>query len=159
MVSIQKNYFLFVFIIFNLCLSQSIFTLTQRYFDTTDMYYDYSRGSYLIDLADASLESILKDENTGNFVHFKQTQGYNVKIITFAEIGGTAPVIMNAANEISVDAFCNGRIRFTQISEFVDRVLQALPVLIRRDLETVLEVDLNARRVTKELIMSASGAA
>ena len=76
-----------------------------------------------------------------------------------AETGGTAPVILNAANEIAVDAFCNGRIRFTQISEFVDRTLQILPVLIRRDLETVLEVDLKTRRVTKDLIMSASGTA
>ena len=74
-----------------------------------------------------------------------------------AETGGTAPVILNAANEIAVDAFCSGRIRFTQISEFVDRTLQAFPVQIRRDLETVLEVDLNTRRVTKDLIMSASG--
>ena len=76
-----------------------------------------------------------------------------------AETGGTAPVILNAANEIAVDAFCNGRIRFTQISEFVDRTLQKLPVLIRRDLETVLEVDLKTRRVTKDLIMSAPGTA
>ena len=74
-----------------------------------------------------------------------------------AETGGTAPVILNAANEIAVDAFCSGRIRFTQISEFVDRTLQAFPVQSRRDLETVLEVDLNTRRVTKDLIMSGSG--
>jgi 1-deoxy-D-xylulose-5-phosphate reductoisomerase len=76
-----------------------------------------------------------------------------------AETGGTAPVILNAANEIAVDAFCSGRIRFTQISEFVDRTLQIVPVLIRRDLETVLEVDLKTRQVTKDLIMSASGTA
>jgi 1-deoxy-D-xylulose-5-phosphate reductoisomerase len=76
-----------------------------------------------------------------------------------AKIGGTAPVILNAANEIAVEAFCSGRIRFTQISEFVDRTLQVLPVLTRRDLETVLEVDLKARRVTENLIASASGIA
>ena len=76
-----------------------------------------------------------------------------------AETGGTAPVILNAANEIAVDAFCDRRIRFTQISEFVDRALQIIPVLTRRDLETVLEVDLKTRQVTKDLIMSASGTA
>jgi 1-deoxy-D-xylulose-5-phosphate reductoisomerase len=74
-----------------------------------------------------------------------------------AETGGTAPVILNAANEIAVGAFCSGRIRFTQISEFVDQTLQVFPVQIRRDLETVLEVDLSTRRVTKDLIMRASG--
>ena len=76
-----------------------------------------------------------------------------------AETGGTAPVILNAANEIAVGAFCNRRIRFTQISEFVDRTLQMLPVLIRRDLETVLEVDLETRRVTEDLIVSVSNIA
>ena len=74
-----------------------------------------------------------------------------------AEVGGTAPTILNAANEIAVGAFCSGRIRFTQIAEVVDRTLQVFPVEIRRDLETVLEVDLNTRRVTKDLIMRASG--
>jgi 1-deoxy-D-xylulose-5-phosphate reductoisomerase len=76
-----------------------------------------------------------------------------------AETGGTAPVILNAANEIAVDAFCSGRIRFTQISELVDRTLQVVPIRGRRDLETVLEVDLDTRRVTKDLIMRASGIA
>jgi 1-deoxy-D-xylulose-5-phosphate reductoisomerase len=76
-----------------------------------------------------------------------------------AETGGTAPVVLNAANEIAVAAFCSGRIRFTEISEFVDRTLQAFPVVIRRDLDTVLEVDLKARRVTEGLIMGAAGAA
>ena len=76
-----------------------------------------------------------------------------------AESGGTAPVILNAANEIAVDAFCSGRIRFTQISEYVDRTLQIIPVLIRRDLETVLEGDLTTRRVTNVLIMCAPGTA
>jgi 1-deoxy-D-xylulose-5-phosphate reductoisomerase len=76
-----------------------------------------------------------------------------------AETGGTAPVILNAANEVAVDAFCGGKIRFTQISEFIDRSLQIIPVLMRQDLEAVLEVDLGARRVTEGLIMSRSSTA
>ena len=84
---IQKNWYLFM--VLSICFSQEVLPLTQRYFHTEDMGYDYSRGTYLIVLADASLESILRDENTGDFIHFKQTQGYDVAVITFDEVGGT----------------------------------------------------------------------
>ena len=74
-------------IVMNVGISQDILPLTQRYFHSEDMGYDYSRGTYLIVLADPSLESILRDEDTGNFIHFKQTQGYDVEVITFEIIG------------------------------------------------------------------------
>jgi 1-deoxy-D-xylulose-5-phosphate reductoisomerase len=73
-----------------------------------------------------------------------------------AETGGTAPVVLNAANEIAVDAFYRGMIRFTQISEFVDGALQKVPFQLSRDLETVLDIDVMTRQVTRDLIMSAS---
>jgi 1-deoxy-D-xylulose-5-phosphate reductoisomerase len=38
-------------------------------------------------------------------------------------LGGTAPAVYNAANEVCVDAFHDGRIRFTQILDIVDMVL------------------------------------
>ena len=75
---IQKNWYFFM--VLSICFSQEVLPLTQRYFHTEDMGYDYSRGTYLIVLADASLESIIRDEEYGNFVKFKQTQGYNVVI-------------------------------------------------------------------------------
>jgi len=85
---IQKNWYLFM--ILSICFSQEVLPLTQRYFHAEDMGYNYSRGTYLIVLADASLESILEDESTGNFIHFKKTQGYNVELITIDGVGGTA---------------------------------------------------------------------
>jgi 1-deoxy-D-xylulose-5-phosphate reductoisomerase len=48
-----------------------------------------------------------------------------------AAAGGTAPCVMNAANEVAVAAFLNGRIRFTGIPELIERALadvQAAPV-------------------------------
>tara|TARA_B100000315_G_scaffold64454_1_gene58487 strand:+ start:2976 stop:5546 length:2571 start_codon:yes stop_codon:yes gene_type:complete len=79
---------------FPLILSYNLFAetlpLSQRYFHHTDMGYDYNRGTYLIVLADESLEPILLDEDTGDFIHFKKTQGYDVEIITLAGVGGTA---------------------------------------------------------------------
>ena len=90
---IQKNWYLFM--VLSLCFSQEVLPLTQRYFHTEDMGYDYSRGTYLIVLADASLESILREEDTGDFIHFKKTQGYDVAVITFEGIGGTADNLHN----------------------------------------------------------------
>ena len=76
-------------VVMNVGIPQDILPLTQRYFHSEDMGYDYRRGTYLIVIADPSLESILEDESTGNFIHFKQTQGYEVKLITLASVGGT----------------------------------------------------------------------
>ena len=67
---IQKNWYLFVFL--SICFTKEVLPLTQRYFHAEDMGYDYSRGTYLIVLADASLESILREEDTGDFIHFNE---------------------------------------------------------------------------------------
>ncbi|SVA85570.1 uncharacterized protein METZ01_LOCUS138424, partial [marine metagenome] len=80
----------FSIIVMTIGISGDILPLTHRYFHSADMGYDYRRGTYLIVLADASLESILEDESTGNFIHFKETQGFSVELITMAEVGGTA---------------------------------------------------------------------
>ena len=39
--------------------------------------------------------------------------------------GGTMPTVMNAANEIAVSLFMNGRIPFVQIEDIVERVMDA----------------------------------
>ena len=75
---------------FGICFTQGELPLTKRYFHTEDMGYDYSRGTYLIVLADASLESIIRDEQYGNFVKFKQPQGYNVVIRDMNFIGSSS---------------------------------------------------------------------
>jgi 1-deoxy-D-xylulose-5-phosphate reductoisomerase len=62
--------------------------------------------------------------------------------------GGTAPTIMNAANEIAVAAFLNEQIRFTQINEVVDAMLNTLDVCNVENLETILEVDKMVRDFT-----------
>ena len=67
-------------VVVNIGISEDILPLNQRYFHSEDMGYDYRRGTYLIVLADASLQPILEDESTGNFIHFKQTQGFDVVV-------------------------------------------------------------------------------
>lgn len=60
-------------------------------------------------------------------------------------IGGTLPAVLNAANELAVEAFCQGKIRFDQISEVVARIMDRHPVINHPDLEQILAADTWAR--------------
>ncbi|MDV7209823.1 1-deoxy-D-xylulose-5-phosphate reductoisomerase [Azotobacter beijerinckii] len=62
-----------------------------------------------------------------------------------AEAGGSAPAMLNAANEVAVSAFLDGRIRFPEIASIIEDVLQGEPVVAIDDLETVLLADGKAR--------------
>ena len=62
------------------------------------------------------------------------------------EIGGTLPAVLNAANEIAVEAFVNRKISFLQISELVGRVMERHSVTEHPTLEKILEADAWARK-------------
>lgn len=64
---------------------------------------------------------------------------------TAAEVGGTAPAMLNAANEVAVDAFLNRRIRFTEIASIIDDVLNHEASVPTACLEDVLAADRRAR--------------
>ncbi len=66
--------------------------------------------------------------------------------------GGTAPTMMNAANEIAVAAFLNLQIKFTHINEVVDHVLNTLEISNVENLETILETDKIVRDFTSKHI-------
>ena len=59
--------------------------------------------------------------------------------------GGTAPAVLNAANEVAVAAFLEGRIAFMDIPAAVDRALQSVPAVPAKSLDAVLEADAMAR--------------
>jgi 1-deoxy-D-xylulose-5-phosphate reductoisomerase len=61
------------------------------------------------------------------------------------EVGGTLPAVLNAANEVAVEAFCQGRLNFPQISDTVARVMAAHQVIPRPSLEEILAADAWAR--------------
>ncbi|WP_372611494.1 1-deoxy-D-xylulose-5-phosphate reductoisomerase [Halomonas sp.] len=67
--------------------------------------------------------------------------------------GGTAPAILNAANEVAVEAFLAGRLGFTAIGDLVARVLESSEVSAVTDLATVLEADARARRTAADWLM------
>jgi len=62
-----------------------------------------------------------------------------------AEAGGTMPAVMNAANEVAVAAFCQGKINFPQITTTVARVMDAHAPILHPSLEQVLAADTWAR--------------
>ena len=62
--------------------------------------------------------------------------------------GGTAPAVLNAANEIAVSAFLEGRIGFLAIPALVEEALVALPAKPATSLDVLREADARARRLT-----------
>jgi len=64
-----------------------------------------------------------------------------------AEAGGTAPAMLNAANEVAVEAFLGRRIRFTEIASIIADVLEQEAVGAAGCLDDVLMADRQARRL------------
>lgn len=72
-----------------------------------------------------------------------------------AEAGGTAPAVLNAANEIAVGAFLERRLTFLEIPAVIERVLGRRPSLPARSLEDVLGADEWARREAQAAVAAA----
>lgn len=66
-----------------------------------------------------------------------------------AEEGGTATAVLNAANEVAVEAFLAGRIQFPDIPALCRDVLDACPTIADPDLEQILHADALARETAK----------
>jgi 1-deoxy-D-xylulose-5-phosphate reductoisomerase len=67
-------------------------------------------------------------------------------------IGGTMPAAMNAANEVAVDAFLNGGIRFTDISDIIQSTMQAHTPQPVHSVEAALDADRWARDKAESLV-------
>jgi 1-deoxy-D-xylulose-5-phosphate reductoisomerase len=76
-----------------------------------------------------------------------------------ARAGGASPAILNAANEVAVQAFLEGRLNFTEIPAVTETVLTTMPGGPIRDLEAVLAVDTEARVRAAETIAGARAGA
>jgi 1-deoxy-D-xylulose-5-phosphate reductoisomerase len=66
--------------------------------------------------------------------------------------GGSATCILNAADEIAVEAFLQGRIGFTAIARVVEETLQRMPDRVPDSIEDVLAIDGEARRVALDIL-------
>jgi 1-deoxy-D-xylulose-5-phosphate reductoisomerase len=76
-----------------------------------------------------------------------------------AEQGGTLPAVLNAANEIAVDAFCARRIQFDEISELVTVVMENHAVVDHPALPDILAADAWARQAGADWIARKSSTA
>ena len=68
-----------------------------------------------------------------------------------AQTGGTAPAILNAANEIAVAAFLDQGLPYLQIPVVVEKTLNTIPSVNADSLELILDIDARARRVAEEV--------
>ena len=62
------------------------------------------------------------------------------------ELGGTLPAVLNAANEVAVENFCQRKISFPQITETVARTMERHALVAHPTLEQILAADAWARR-------------
>ncbi|MEO3725106.1 1-deoxy-D-xylulose-5-phosphate reductoisomerase [Pseudomonas syringae] len=62
-----------------------------------------------------------------------------------AEAGNSAPAMLNAANEVAVSAFLDGRVRYLEIASIIEEVLNLEPVVALDDLDAVFTADATAR--------------
>ena len=63
--------------------------------------------------------------------------------------GGTSPAVLNAANEVAVEAFLAGDVAFLQLAELVERTLVAAKSAPARDLPSIIQADRDAREIAR----------
>jgi len=68
--------------------------------------------------------------------------------------GGTAPAVLNAANEVAVEAFLAGRLAFTGIAQVIEDVMAAVAAGPADDLATVMKADAQARSAASARVMA-----
>jgi 1-deoxy-D-xylulose-5-phosphate reductoisomerase len=67
--------------------------------------------------------------------------------------GGNRPVVLNAANEVAVEAFLGSRVKFTAIPEIIEQTLTQIPGGSADELGEILEVDRQARSAAELVVM------
>jgi 1-deoxy-D-xylulose-5-phosphate reductoisomerase len=70
------------------------------------------------------------------------------------QAGGSAPALMNAANEVAVEAFLNRQIGFRMIDQLIARVMDTVPHEPVTDIAGLLEQDRRARQAAQEYLQS-----
>ena len=68
------------------------------------------------------------------------------------ETGGSATCTLNAADEVAVEAFLEGKIGFPAIAEVVEETLSRVPVRQPATIDDILEIDADSRSVCRGLV-------
>lgn len=89
-------------------------------------------------------------------LHFQEMDLDRFRCLNFAyeagKAGGTVPTVLNAANEAAVAAFLEGKIRFLQIEDIIERTLSSHQKIDHPSLETIQEIDKETRDFVNSLI-------
>ena len=88
--------------------------------------------------------------------HYFQTQVCLRLAYEAINSGGIMPTVLNAANEIAVEAFLSEQIRFTDIPVIIERSMKKFIVIPASTLEIILETDQQARVVAQNIIVELS---
>jgi 1-deoxy-D-xylulose-5-phosphate reductoisomerase len=75
-----------------------------------------------------------------------------------AVVGGTAPCVLNAANEVAVHAFLDGRLGFAAIPAVIAEALERLPATRVHSFESLYDADREARRLAGALVEARTAA-
>ncbi len=70
--------------------------------------------------------------------------------------GGIMPTVLNAANEIAVEAFLNEQVRFTDIPVIIEKCMDTFTVKPADTLEIILDIDNQARQIAQQLVNQLS---
>ena len=71
------------------------------------------------------------------------------------EVGGTLPAVLNAANEVAVEAFCERQLSYLGITETVAAVMAAHDLVAQPAMGEILEADSWARKAAENLVLDA----
>jgi 1-deoxy-D-xylulose-5-phosphate reductoisomerase len=119
-----------------------------------DMRVPISYALHLPDRADVEVPSL--DLASVGELTFQQPDTETFACLRLAreagEAGGTAPCVLNAADEVAVEAFLAGRIPFSGIPEVIERTLEAIPGGPVRHFDDVFDVDAGAREHARGVI-------
>ncbi len=95
----------------------------------------------------------LKDYNSLTFEQVDLKKFRNLAIaFEVLDAGGTAPCVMNAANEIAVDSFLNHKIGFADMTCVIEEVIQKIELIQKPDLDVLEVMDRRARREAREIV-------
>jgi 1-deoxy-D-xylulose-5-phosphate reductoisomerase len=96
-----------------------------------------------------------------NFLNYPQLTFEQADTETFRNLalafeamykGGNAACVLNAANEIAVQAFLNDKIGFLQMSDIIEKCLQKIAFISKPSYNDYVETDNETRRVARELL-------
>ena len=98
---------------------------------------------------------------SASFPSNARTQRFPCLGLAYAALreGGTAPAVLNAANEVAVAAFLEGRLHYIAIARVIEQALERVPAAPVDSLEIVLEADRSARRAAADCVTMLMGKA